>query len=113
LTWLLVGMVFGMWLGITGHMNYANSHAHLNLLGFVVSVLFGLLHWAYPGLAKSRLAVPQFLTYQAGAILLVTSKVLVEGGTETLFLPIGALVTLAGAAMMLYLFAAKSQSSMA
>ena len=106
LIWLVAGMSFGIWLGATNQTNYANSHAHMNLLGFVVSVLFGLIHWAYPGLSKSRLAKPQFLIYQTGALVLVIGKIMIDGnGTENPALMVGALVTIIGAALMLVMFA--------
>ncbi len=104
LVWVLVGTVFSVWLGASNHLNYANSHAHLNLLGFVTSVLFGLLHWAYPALAQSRLAIWQFAIYEIGVALLVIGKILVDGGKQTLFLEVGSLVTIAGALLMLVMF---------
>lgn len=104
LVWVIAGMVFGIWLGASNHLNYANSHAHMNLLGFVTSVLFGLLHWAYPGLGKSRLALWQFAIYEVGVALLVIGKILVDGGQQTLFLEVGSLVTIAGALLMLVMF---------
>ncbi|MCA0434320.1 MAG: hypothetical protein LCH46_13780 [Proteobacteria bacterium] len=108
LTWVIVGMIFGTWLGATNHMNYANSHAHIGLLGFVTSVLFGLLHWAYPALGKSPLALWQFLVYEVGVVLLIIGKVLVDDGNLTFFLQAGSLVTIVGAALMLFLFVTKS-----
>jgi peptidoglycan/LPS O-acetylase OafA/YrhL len=105
LCWVVVGMALGIWLGITNQQNYANSHAHVGLLGFVASTLFGLLHWAYPALAKSRLALWQFIIYEIGVVILVIGKFLIDGGKETVLLPIGALITIAGAAMMLAMFA--------
>ena len=108
LAWVVVGMIYGTWLGATNHMNYANSHAHMNLLGFVASILFGLLHFAYPKLRESRLALPQFVIYEVGIVLLIIGKILVDGGQETLFLQIGSLVTIVGAALMLVLFARKT-----
>lgn len=105
LAWVIVGMIFGTWLGASNHMNFANSHAHMNLLGFVASTLFGLLHFAYPALRLSRLAVAQFATYEIGILILIVGKVLVDGGHETVILPIGALITILGAAMMLVMFA--------
>ena len=105
LAWVVVGMIYGTWLGATNQMNYANSHAHLNLLGFVTSVLFGLLHWAYPALGKSRLAVWQFAIYEVGVVLLVVGKILVDAGSETPLLPVGAIITIVGAALMLVMFA--------
>lgn len=104
LVWVLAGMAYGIWLGASNHLNYANSHAHMNLLGFVTSVLFGLLHWAYPALGKSRLALWQFLIYEVGIALLIIGKILVDGGTQTHFLEVGSLVTIAGTALMLVMF---------
>lgn len=106
LLWVIVGMIFGAWLGGAHMNNFANSHAHINLLGFVTSVLFGILYWAFPAMARSRLAIWQFAFYEVGVLLLVIGKVLVDrDGTESLFLPIGSIVTILGTAMMLYLFA--------
>jgi peptidoglycan/LPS O-acetylase OafA/YrhL len=106
LVWVIIGMIYGAWLGASGQNNFANSHAHINLLGFVTSVLFGILYWAYPSLAKSRLAIWQFAIYEVGVLLLIIGKILVDkDGTETPFLQVGSIVTILGTAMMLYLFA--------
>jgi len=106
LLWVIAGMIYGAWLGASHHNNFANSHAHINLLGFVTSVLFGVLYWAYPAMAKSRLAIWQFAIYEVGVALLIIGKILVDNdGSETLFLQIGSVVTIIGTVMMLYLFA--------
>ncbi len=106
LFWVIGGMIFGAWLGATHHNNFADSHAHINLLGFVTSVLFGILFWAYPAMAKSRLAMWQFVAYELGVTLLIIGKIIVDrDGTETLFLQIGSVITMIGAALMIYLFA--------
>ncbi len=67
LVWLVGGTIFGAWLGASGNFVYSNSHDHANLLGFVTSVLFGLLHWACPALGQSRIALPQLVIHEAGA----------------------------------------------
>ena len=110
LCWVIVGMIYGIWLGASHHNNFANSHAHINLLGFVTSVLFGMLYWAFPAMAKSRIAMWQFLIYEVGVALLVIGKIMVDNdGTETLFLQIGAVLTIIATATMLYLFATKAE----
>ena len=108
LVWLICGMAFGIWMGITNHLNFANSHAHANLVGFVASVLFGLLHVNFPNLKDSRIAVPQFAIYEIGALLLVLGKAQVDNGGDNTLVKIGALVVIIGAALMLYLFAKKT-----
>ena len=111
LAWVIVGMIYGAWLGASEHLNFANSHAHMNLLGFVTSVLFGMLYWAFPAMAKSRLAVWQFVIYEAGVVILIFGKFLVDrdGSGGHPFLEIGSVVTIIGAALMLWLFATKSE----
>ena len=112
LTWVVIGMIYGAWLGASHMNNFANSHAHINLLGFVTSVLFGILYWAYPALAKSKLAIWQFAFYEVGVLLLIIGKILVNrDGTETLFLQIGSTLAIIGAALMLYLFARNTASA--
>lgn len=105
LGWVVIGTIFGTWLGATYQPNYANSHAHINLLGFVTSTLFGLLHRSYPALGSSRLALWQFVIFEVGVLLLVIGKVLVDGGRETPFLYAGALLTVLGVLLMLVMFA--------
>ncbi|HTO29826.1 MAG TPA: hypothetical protein VL202_01400 [Pararhizobium sp.] len=105
LLWVTFGMAFGIWMGITEQLNFANSHAHANLVGFVVSMLFGLLHRAYPALRASRLAVPQFLVYEIGAVLLVAGKIVVDQAGDPTLVKIGSMVVLIGTIGMLCLFA--------
>lgn len=103
--WLIAGAAFGAWLGATGHTNFANSHAHIGLLGFVASVLFGLVHRVWPELRSSRLALPQLAVYEIGTALLVLGKVMIDRtGQENAFLFIGSITVILGAAIFLWLF---------
>jgi hypothetical protein len=103
--WLLGGAAFGTWLGASGHHNFANSHAHIGLLGFVASVLFGLVHKAWPDLRSSRLALPQFAVYEIGTAFLILGKVMVDAsGQENVFLFIGSVTVIFGVMMFLWLF---------
>ena len=104
LIWLIAGMVFGIWMGINQKFGYAESHAHANLVGFVVSVLFGLTYRAFPSMKNSRLAAAQFWIYTLGAALLVAGKVNYDtNGSETLVKG-GSVVIIAGALLMLAVF---------
>ena len=105
LVWLVFGMSYGIWMGITEQFNFANSHAHANLVGFVASVLFGLIYRAYPSLAQSRLATIQFAVYEIGAVLLVAGKAVVDSGGGNSLVKGGSLVVLVGAVLMLAIFA--------
>lgn len=107
LVWLVLGMVFGIWLGVAQKFDYANSHAHMNLVGFTISALFGLIHRQYPRLGESRLAGAQFGIYQLGAVLLVAGKAMTDGGGSDGLVKIGSLVVLAGTVLFLWMFATR------
>src|ERR1700744_3805339 len=79
---LLCGMTFGMWMGAQEAFQYADAHAHLNLLGFVLPTLYGLLHRSYPGLARSRLAWPQCIMHFVGVLIFVPGIVIATVGNN-------------------------------
>lgn len=56
---LFVGEGLGIYMGIAQNFALSPAHAHLNLLGWVTLAAFGLMHRAYPTLAKSRMAMAQ------------------------------------------------------
>lgn len=67
---LILGEGLGMWMGKTGDFTFAPAHAHLNLVGWVTLVAYGLIHRAYPALAASRLAAVQCVLAVVGALVL-------------------------------------------
>lgn len=75
---LFLGMAFGMWMGAREAFQYADAHAHLNLLGFVVPTLYGLIHRVYPDLARSRLAWPQCIAHFLGVLIFVPGILIVD-----------------------------------
>lgn len=103
--WLIVGMVFGIYLGITDQLQFSNTHAHANLLGFVISVLFGLIYRNWPALVKSRLAMPQFALYQTGAVVLVAGKYDIDNGGAGTLAPPGSIIIVLGTLLMFWMFA--------
>ncbi|KRA00163.1 hypothetical protein ASD64_00885 [Mesorhizobium sp. Root157] len=105
LIWLVLGMAFGIWMGISQQFNFANSHAHFNLVGFATSVLFGLIYCQYPGMGQSRLAIVQFWLYEIGAVLLVAGKAMVDGGGSDTLVKVGSIVVILGAILMAWIFA--------
>ncbi|MGN6582517.1 MAG: hypothetical protein ACTHJV_02300 [Rhizobiaceae bacterium] len=107
LLWLIAGMVFGIWLGASAHFGFAESHAHMALVGFVVSAIFGMMYRFYPTMKQSRLATWQLWIYQLGAVLLVAGKITVDAGGGPALVIVGSLVILAGVLLMLYVFATK------
>jgi len=66
---LVVGLMLGVGMGIAHNFQFTPVHAHLNLVGFVSSVLFGLVYRAYPALAQSRLASVHFALAVIGVLI--------------------------------------------
>ena len=67
--YLLVGILFGMYMGGSGDHSLAPVHAHINLLGFTLMSIFGLAYRLLPALADSGLAKAHFWLHQLGALL--------------------------------------------
>lgn len=101
---LLCGMVFGMWMGAREAFQYADAHAHLNLLGFVLPTLYGLLHRSYPDLARSRLAWPQCVAHFLGVLIFVPGIVMATIGNNTAAAIVGGIIVLLATVTFGYMF---------
>ncbi len=78
--YLLVGIMFGMYMGATGDHSLAPLHAHINLLGFVLMMIFGLVYRQFPQMTKPILAKVHFWLHQAGSIILLIMLFLLFSG---------------------------------
>ena len=96
LVFLVAGIVFGGWIGAASQFQYADAHAHLNLLGFVVPTLYGLIYRCYPDLARSPLARPQYVAHFVGVLIFVPGLIVVTlTGSPAVLIPGAVLVLLA------------------
>lgn len=66
---LLVGVCFGIHMGITQDFTYAPAHAHLNLVGGVLMFLAGLFYNGHPQVSARAMGL-HYVVQLAGAILL-------------------------------------------
>jgi hypothetical protein len=95
----LLGMAFGIFMGIKQDFALAPAHAHLNLLGFVTMFLSALYYRVFPMAAASRLARYQAVISVAGAILFPIGIASVLLGGHDRFEPLvvsGAFIVFAG-----------------
>ena len=98
---LIIGIVIGMYMGGSGDHALALSHAHINLLGFVLSAIFALAYKAYPAMADGRLASVHFWLHLVGAVMvnlllfLMLAKIITEAAMVPLA-PISELLVLLG-----------------
>lgn len=98
---LLAGEAFGEWMARAHDHSAALVHSHLNVVGWASFALFGLIHKAYPELASSRLAFPQFLLATLGTISFVAGLWIIWAVGD----PLGAIVGSYGLMAATLLFA--------
>lgn len=110
LIWALCYAIAGMGLGIymaASHRHEQHvTHAHLLLLGFVVSLVYGVIHRLWlngpgPGIARAQFVVHQFgVLGMCGGLFLLYGGV-VEGPVLEPLLGVASIAVLLGAVLML------------
>jgi len=90
----MLGMTFGIAMGMKGNFTYADVHAHINLVGWVTLALFGLVYRAYPKMAESRLTAIHFWVANLGALTFIPGIFLVIHRGIMGLVVVGALLTL-------------------
>lgn len=90
---LIVGVLFGMVMGATGDHTMAPLHAHVNLLGFVLSMVFGLCYHTFPAAGATTLARAHFWLHLVGGVILLVMLYLMFSGriTEAAMMPLAPL----------------------
>ncbi|MBN8630584.1 MAG: hypothetical protein J0L76_06980 [Rhodobacterales bacterium] len=78
--YLVVGILFGSYMGGSGDHTLAPVHAHINLLGFTLMTVFGIGYRLIPGLADGVLPKLHFWLHQLGALLLLLGLFLMMSG---------------------------------
>lgn len=64
----LIGMALGIRMAISNEHDQVQAHAHINLLGWVTMMLYGLFYKTHAGAGDSKLALAHFWLSLAGAI---------------------------------------------
>ena len=78
--YLVVGILFGMYMGGSGDHSLAPVRAHINLLGFTLMTVFGIGYRLVPGLAEGSLPKVHFWLHQVGVLLLMLGLFLLMTG---------------------------------
>ncbi|MGI9394449.1 MAG: hypothetical protein ACR2OY_07365 [Boseongicola sp.] len=94
---LVVGLLIGMYMGGSGDHSLSLAHAHINLIGFVLSAIFALTYRSYANMEASQLATYHFWLHLAGAVVVNVMLVMMLTGriTEAGMAPIAPIVELA------------------
>ncbi|GAB4267031.1 MAG: hypothetical protein Kow0013_16570 [Pararhodobacter sp.] len=68
--YLVAGIALGMYMGASQDRSLASLHAHVNLVGFVLGVVFALVYRVFPEMGATALARLHFWLHQVGGLLL-------------------------------------------
>jgi hypothetical protein len=98
---LIVGMIWGIEMGIRQDFSLAPAHAHFNLVGGVLLFVFGLYYRMVPAARDSALANWQsWLHIVGGVVFPVGVAVVIKKGEAFIVLPIiGSLIVLAAVSL--------------
>ena len=84
LGYAIIGIALGIFMAATHDHGQLVTHAHIMLVGFVVSFVYGLCHKLWLGNSTSKLAISQFYIHQIGTAVLVTGLFLYYGNFVSL-----------------------------
>ena len=108
LGYAVVGMCLGIFMAASENHGELVTHAHILLVGFVVSFIYGIIHKLWLGQPNKTVAWVQFLLHQAAAVTMFIGLFLLYGNMlpESTLAPIlgGASIgVLCGVLLMLYM----------
>jgi hypothetical protein len=95
---LIIGIGIGLQMAISGNHTVMGAHAHINLLGWVTSAIFGGYYALNPAKAERRTAMVHYGVYTTGVIIMTASLYALLSGNAGFETPvaIGSLITFTG-----------------
>ncbi|HVJ39936.1 MAG TPA: hypothetical protein VM639_00505 [Dongiaceae bacterium] len=95
----VIGMAFGIHMGIAQDFSLMPAHAHLNVIGWLSIAVYGLVLAKFPAAAASRLAKLQAIAAHLGLIVFVpgVAVAILSNHEMEIFAIIGSLLVLLGA----------------
>ena len=98
IVFLLIGVAVGLQMAISGDHGVFSAHAHINLLGWVTSAIFGIYYALNPAKAQRRIAMVHYGVYTLGLIVMAPALYFMLRGNPSLepVVAIGSLIVAAG-----------------
>lgn len=103
-----VGISLGLYMAASQNHGELVAHAHILLIGFVLSLVYGIIHKLWLGKPNRAIANVQFVVHQAAAATVSVGLFLLYGGmapeaTLAPILGVGSVGVLLGMLLMLYM----------
>lgn len=116
LGYAIVGMALGIFMAASKNHGQSVTHAHIMLIGFVVSFIYALCHKLWLNNATTKLAKAQYYVHQIGTVLVLLGLFLYYGGFVSLeridpVLAGSSITVFVGMVMMKILFIKSMKSS--
>lgn len=108
LLYAVVGMCYGIFMAASKDHSFHAVHAHILLLGFVTSFIYGVIHKLWLDIQNQALVLAQFILHHVGTVLMGVGLTLLFAGVypeESLgpVLGLSSLLALLGAILMLFM----------
>jgi cbb3-type cytochrome oxidase subunit 1 len=84
IVFLIVGIAVGFQMAISADHTVFPAHAHINLLGWVTSAIFGGYYALNPAKAQQKLAMVHYWVYTFGVVLMAPALYLMLQGNPAL-----------------------------
>jgi len=109
LGYAIIGLALGIFMAASKDHGHLVTHAHIMLIGFVVSFIYGLCHKLWLNNIVSKLSLVQFYIHQVGTLGVVIGLFLYYGKFVTLetidpVLALSSIAVLIGMVLMKVLF---------
>lgn len=98
IVFLVIGIGIGLMMAIGRNHAVMGAHAHINLLGWVTSALFGGYYALNPAKAEGRLPMTHYAVYTIGVLVMTASLYMLLSGNAVFEagVAIGSMVTFLG-----------------
>jgi hypothetical protein len=102
---LIAGICVGLHMAMSQDHSVAGAHAHINLLGWVTSAVFGGYYALNPAKAERRLALVQYGVYTTGVVVMAPALLLMLAGNAALepLVALSSFVVLAGVLLFAFI----------
>jgi Na+/phosphate symporter len=112
IVWLILGIGAGLQMAISGDHGAFPAHAHINLLGWVTSAIFGGYYALNPGKAARKIAMIHYGLFNIGLVIMLPALYLMLHGGYTAIEPVVAVGSLiVAAAVLVFAFVVFSNAS--
>ncbi|QYO75767.1 hypothetical protein [Devosia salina] len=99
---LIAGICIGIYMSMSGNYAVVGAHAHINLLGWVTSALFGTYLALNPAKATGLLPRLQYIIYVLGVVVMGGSLYLMLDGNTAMTPVVAAASLIAFAGVLLF-----------